>query len=734
MNFFDIDASGSDAEQEEVIHVEETAESQINPFWFGVSEDEDDEEHHEVLSGQEKRNKMIQEFCDTFIYEADNDSWIEADKLFIKLLSNAESYKKQFGTTPPGFVDCLRTSAENYEDVRNKDKGGFANKKVFTSMKHVMTLLDEALVFYKEDIEREENGGEDEVNAAGPADDVMEEEEGEKTEADYIASIAETVSSKSKKARAFQRIANACKQKGFVAVQISALGLAAKAILDEDNRLAFVSLSTWKSAFEYACKCYDLITANPRIYLAEDLTTPLSSKRAAVVGGLFGLLRQLYVDLLHLSQFSNGSKAEYLEIPRCENDLAGLTDAVLGYYQAHNHRHGTATCCKLLLALLGPRRQEAHNILFSKMGYTRTIVTESIMDTVKALARAMVPICDDESNMRAVCFVGYQYGLAGQYREGRDYLLRSGVQNLFDPEEQDRYEELSVLYNRALAQLGLAAFLAGDIAETYRLLGSLWSLDNHEVLIGQSMPFRYRTEEEELKYRDLLFPPHLRIPQAHLELAAMLAALVVDSSKEARNPYEKTRHQRYFFQAISRRNQLMGKPTLVPDQIAAAYHSLKNGNYQEAKEVVVSMSGWESLPNAGDVLEMYLEHLKETALRIFCFSNRCNFSTFSVAQLALKYELEEQKVRDIINQIISENNTLIAYWDRSDEFLYVDRNNTTHLQHVVLQTADSASALAPYTERRVRVNDGRGRGRGGRGGRGGNRGGGSRGGGGGGRG
>lgn len=55
--------------------------------------------------------------------------------------------------------------------------------------------------------------------------------------------------------------------------------------------------------------------------------------------------------------------------------------------------------------------------------------------------------------------------------------------------------------------------------------------------------------------------------------------------------------------------------------------------------------------------------------------------------------------------MLAESSELIAYWDRDDEFLFIDRNNTTRLQHLLLGTADSVIKLAPYAEPRTRLGD-----------------------------
>nr|CCC93942.1 putative eukaryotic translation initiation factor 3 subunit 8 [Trypanosoma congolense IL3000] len=720
-SFFD--QSDSDESIDEVLHDDQVEKNvaQIDPKWFEVTDDEDIEERQVVLSRHEKSLNEIQTACDLFDYNVGHGFWHEAEEVFKDILKKSAAHKKKYDTAPWPLLECLQnipdlnkdsevlgSDAETTESVSeeiNSDKTEKLNRK---SLKRLIEAVKEATDRYKQDIERLH-------------DEEVEDEETEEelTEEKIVERLKNSVLLKGKKVPTYTRLADKCKKGGYTALRITSLGIVADAHLEDYGLLPHTTTAAWMKSFDTLNKCYDLLVENPAISVNKDFSDSLGKKHAVIRGGLCGLLKRLSVHLRQIAQFKNVVTPEYIEIVYLENRLVDLADAIFGYPK--QTKRDRAVCCDILISILGSRRQEAHNILYPMMpSVSHNVVTSSVMKTVQLLYDETKSVGSEESIPHALFNLVYQMGLEGSYREGRDLIFRSGV-----VEKLGKSIELSILFNRAIAQLGLASFMKGDILQAYNLLSSLWSNRARDVLIGQKLPDGAKeSEENELKYRDLLLPPHTHIPHGQLELATMLSTLVVDTVKEAKKPYEGSRHQSYFYRVINQMSYqpLHGEPIEFREQITAAYDALKLGDYSCSSTIIANMSAWQIMQNGSEALKAFLKHLKEAALRIFCYNNRCNFATISVEMMAKRYEMSESEVKCIINDIISENNSpLIAFWDREDKYLHVDRSNTSRLQYLVEGTASSVVEVAQYTEKRVRDNDfrgGRGRGHGrGRGGR-----------------
>ncbi|KAK7202339.1 eukaryotic translation initiation factor 3 subunit 8 [Novymonas esmeraldas] len=713
MNFYSISSTDSDNESERSVLQEEVPEAQINPHWFEWTDEEELEERQEVISKKEKASNSIQALCDTFDYNAGNESWREALDMFKRMCNEVHAYVRKYKIAPQALQNCLQDMPNLAEHLEGKEREDFSSRQEFNSLKSLIVLVEETERQYKKELEDLSKGPEDD------ADDQDDDVGGkaELSEAECARLLEEISGSREVNlVSKVEKVIRTCASKGYTNLEISAMGIAVSAVLRRDSRKLLVSSETWERAFRWGVKFFNRMIAAKDVRFVED-SSSVNSRSIVVPGGIHGFLTYLHTELVNKSKFEDAASQEYLKIIAFENDLAVLTDRALGHYLERKKSEPSKVCISVLFDILGQRRQEAHKLFYDSLAAPEELcmITESVFDTVCALRKRSLQLKPDAVlSASGVCHVAYQHGLRGLFREGRDHLLRTGVANSIDVKNAKQ----AILLNRAIAQLGLAAFAAGDIPTAHQLLRTIWGLWSNQVLIGQSTPAKSMIDNEhaEMEYRSLLLPPHLHMPIAQLELASVLSGLLMGVKMEAQNPYERNHMERYVYNTITRTPDLMGKPYSFKEQVAVAYEHLKTGNYIGAKEQVEAMTTFDSLPSGKETRELFLRSLREVALLVFCYTNRTNFSTMSVANLAIKYDMEESAVRRAVNEVLSENATLSAYWDRDDAYLYLDRNNATRLQHLVKGTSESISNLAKHCESRLRATGGRGRGRGGAGG------------------
>ncbi|KAG8345543.1 putative eukaryotic translation initiation factor 3 subunit 8 [Trypanosoma vivax] len=703
--------SGSDEEDYETIAYDDQAEakvSQIDPKWFEITDDEDAEERDVVLSRKEKSLNEVKGLCELLDYHIHNDSWHEAGKTVTELKQKVAAHKGKFGSAPSFFLECMLSIPDLSDKVEeNKSLKG---PKEMVALKKLIRDITEMNELYKKDAEM--------LN-----EEVQEEQENEEEEVMTNEKAAEALHklmlNHGKKLTQVERLSRTCKKLECVPLHITSMALLVGAYLEDDSEMPFVSPSTWNNAYLAARKCYSLVQNNPKIPVRERFPQEIVPNYAYIVDGFCGMLGLLYTHLLRIEQFIHEARCDHYLVVQMENNLVGFADELFGYYS--NRKYGKSICCEVLINIIGARRQKGHELLFELIrDKCSNIVTNSAYETICRLHKEVLTLKDEGLKCRVQLFCVYQMGLEGKYREARDFILGSNVRHSIRGSLQ-----LSILYNRAVLQLGLAAFAAGEFASAHNLLLPLLSNRNHEVLIGQKSPYNAKDNAfVELSYRDLLVPAHTYIPQSQLEHAAMLSALLVNTLDEAKKPYENAYHKNYFCRSLNQMNYepLLGDPADFRGQISEAYNALRMGDYARARRVVEGMDGWSTMMNGEKSLEVFIQSLKETALRIFCYNNRCNFATISVELMSTKYELTKNEVICIINDIISDHNgPFKAFWDKEDEFLHVDRSNISHLQYLVVGTASCVSDISQILGKRARGNDfrggrgyGRGRGRGGR--------------------
>eukprot|EP00796_Vickermania_ingenoplastis_P006617 gene6617-4737_t len=677
-----------------------SSERQIRSYWFELTDaDDDDDKKRTVLSKKDRSNLEIEESVDALRLSCSIGSWTEAEKKFNQVLIAAEKYFEKFGSMPYSYLEFL---VSDYKDeLEGKEKKDFERPTDLTSLRNLVAAMERESERLKREIEALDNDDDDDDEREQVVGSGVAQADEVHDEIFFTTAIKKFLEDRKRKVDTYKMIADECGELGFTAAQVSATGCVIEIQLEVDSGKEYVPLSRWCNALESFKRMLEMIRQKSLVVSDSFFDAPIKGSRCVVLGGLHSFLKKFWKQLVNYAQIIPMNDTAYFDVPYVENQLLELAESVVDFYTLRSQLRAAAECAALILEIIGYRRPAAHSLLFAKMSEKPKIVSEDLVTSIRNIIKIQFPCATRIIKMKTTCFLAYQLAMSGAYREGRDTLLRAGVRNVFEGDNVDTevLMALGTVYNRAVAQLGLSAFIAGDMYETYQLLGSIWSHEQPEVLLGQKIPGNM-DDAKTLTFRDNMVSPHLHIPYQQLELAAMLSALIIDTTKEAKNPYDRNQrdHQRYFYQAITRKIPLMGRPSSTQERIGTAYKALKQGDFNAARNIVEGMGAWEYLPDGKKALALYIEKLKETSLRIFCLTNRCNFSSFSVSMLSLKYDLSVTAVKDVINQIISENDSLIAYWDRDEEFLFVDRSNTTRVQHLVIGTTNTVSALAPVED------------------------------------
>jgi len=491
MHFFSVSSSESESEDERSVQGDDVAKTQIKAIWFQSSDDEEIEERHDVISKVDKALKESQVRCDTFDYQISRELWSDAFSTFAKIKECTRRFVRSYGRAPDPVVSCIQDMPDLDEFLRGKERNDFVNKLSFTRLKLLVVQVREFKEEYAKELSATKS---DLVDAGDRASDDGSTDDNETsaklvTEEDYsnyLSDIADSfdvdVISK------VERVIRECQQKGFPNAATTAMGIAVSVILRRDRRRLCVRSDTWTRAYKWGVKFFTSISEDPSIRFAENSS---SSNLIAVTvpGGMHGFLVFLHEELRNKAKFENIADQEYANIPTFENNLAVLTDYAAGYYIARKKTAPLKVCIDILLDILGQRRQAAHHLFLQndEAPQKLTIIKESIFDTVSELHNLSIQLhADKQTTIAAACHLAYQYALNGRYCEGRDYLLRSGITKKITVSNAP----LAILLNRAIAQLGLAAFLAGDVATAHKLLRGIWGLRSNQMLLGQSTPHR----------------------------------------------------------------------------------------------------------------------------------------------------------------------------------------------------------------------------------------------------
>ncbi len=182
----------------------------------------------------------------------------------------------------------------------------------------------------------------------------------------------------------------------------------------------------------------------------------------------------------------------------------------------------------------------------------------------------------------------------GRYHEARDMLLMSHIQDKIDASDIP----LQILYNRVVVQMGLAAFKKGYTNECKETLLEIFSAQKSKELLAQgTQRFSNNTPEQEAIEKKRLLPFHLHINIELLETAFLVSCMLqeipllasLDSDEQKRKACSKP-FRRLLDQAD--RQTFMGPPENTRDHIMQASKALQAGEWQKAKEMILSIKIW----------------------------------------------------------------------------------------------------------------------------------------------
>lgn len=365
----------------------------------------------------------------------------------------------------------------------------------------------------------------------------------------------------------------------------------------------------------------------------------------------------IYLELLD-NFLTLGMKGEepksgmYLQWLQNESRLLELAEEVMDYYKSLNNTQVQVRLALIFLDRLHYKHDSLLKLMREKSGSAtrkQYYFEPDMKGKIEALAKLVYGHGNTAQKIRATLYQVFYYALHGQYHKARGLFVRVGQQQLHNV-------RLQICYNRALAQLGLAAFQCGYTESVVECLSDMMVTTRLREILAQGVSGRKdkSTEQDEIKK---LLPYHMHMSLDLIEACYLISAMLMEVPTVAkqRHALAENLSMKYFrkvMQDFERRNVLAIPHDTVKDNVAKAAHRLQEGDWQESFELLKNMSVWKLYRNSKDeVLSRLEEKVKEAGLLAYVHMSLPYYNSYSIQTLSQIFGLSEDCVSKVVARV-----------------------------------------------------------------------------------
>ncbi|SCU79499.1 LADA_0B01090g1_1 [Lachancea dasiensis] len=308
---------------------------------------------------------------------------------------------------------------------------------------------------------------------------------------------------------------------------------------------------------------------------------------------------------------------------------------------------------------------------------------------------------DGAQRRRAALYQIYFYALNNEFKKAKDILLSSHVQssiNYADP-------PLQILFNRAVVQLGLAAFKLCLIDDCHQILNEVSTSTHLRDILGQQSLQRVAnnnaTNNGGTPNEQLCLPFHQHINLDLIDVVFMTCSLLIEvphmaaffsGIKVKRIPYS----QKSIRRALEHheKSSFQGPPETLRDRILYAAKAMQRGDWEQSVDYLKSVPTWSLLPNTEEMLRNLAERVQVESLRTYIFTYKRFYSKLSVQKLCDLFGLTSEAVVEIVQSIITEYDMRASLDEESKVIVFEKGYEITKLEEVAVKLAKETKYMS----------------------------------------
>jgi translation initiation factor 3 subunit C len=697
-----------------------------------ASDSEDEDEKKVVRSAKDKYLDELSVLSDKIENLSMVEEWVSLATEFDKLYRLAYKHNQYHISIPRTFIKAISV----LEDAINNESSSKAEngKKLSASESKSLNILKQKVKrevkIYKDQVELYKEDPEAYEAAKDESNLIDEEYDSENKQmvvsvANLFSIVKSIIETRGKKGvdlnehlKTLNELLNISES---TYEKIVVLNLIISLRYELYSKEQYMPADEWNFALEDISKLLDILDSDKSYIVTEvappndDLTTPPPANedgKHLIVGSIASFVERLADELSSHLLYIDTNSTEYIALLKDDSKLYSIIVRAQTYLSQIipsnklGEIDGDQLCRIIIKRLESIYYKPVKLVILSELNAWSSLAIEennvskivsseaSELSNVKQTNTLMDSLCSHLYNFstgiqssvyrkRAALMQAYYYSISSQFFRARDILHLTHVQTTIHTSEPG----VQVLFNRAIVQLGLAAFRAGLVEESQTILNEVVTSQHTRDLLGQGrIYYSSNSSETGAAEKNKFVPFHMHINIELVDAVYYISSLLVEVPLMALQSYQgstpgainyanseaqsqaqniKKNVSRSFKRILdyTERQYFQGPAEETRDSVFEAYNELVRFNWKSASKILSELRVWGMMPgisviNAdgknGDELltEMLVKSCKIQSLKTWIYVNSGLIKNYSVRKLASRFEINEEMVTSTIGGLI----------------------------------------------------------------------------------